>query len=66
MNSWIGDKICLKLIEVHIQCPIKSQRGSDGGDDLGNQAVEIGVGRSGNRLTLHSARKKTGNLVQYL
>ena len=39
-------QVCLELIEVHIEGPVKPEAGRDGGDDLGYQSVQVGVGRS--------------------
>ena len=33
----------LKFCEIHIQCTIKPQRSCNGGHNLTNQAIEIGV-----------------------
>merc|ERR1719186_1143853 len=45
VNSWIGHKIGLKLSEIHIELSVESKRGGDGGDDLADEPVEVGVGR---------------------
>ena len=39
-------QVCLELIEVDIEGPVKPEAGRDGGDDLGYQSVQVGVGRS--------------------
>lgn len=44
MDTRIGHQIGLKLVEVHINRTIKSERCSDGGNDLCNQPVQVGVG----------------------
>ena len=49
MNTGIGNKVCLELIEVNIEGPVKSEAGRDGGYNLGNESVEVGVGGSFNR-----------------
>ena len=46
MDPGIGDQVGLELGEVYIESSVKSQRGSDGGDNLANQTIEIGVGWS--------------------
>ena len=28
-SPWIGDKVCLELVEVDIERPVKSERGRD-------------------------------------
>ena len=45
MNTRVGDQVGLELIEVNIQSSVKPEAGRDGGDDLGNEPVEVGVGR---------------------
>ena len=49
VNTRVGHQVGLELIEVNIQSPVKPEAGRDGGDDLGNEPVEVGVGG-----TLHS------------
>ena len=44
MNSWVGYQIRLELSQVHIQGSVEPQGGSDGGHNLANQPVEVGVG----------------------
>ena len=43
MDPGIGDKVSLELIQVHVQGAIESQGCSDGGNNLANQPVEVGV-----------------------
>ena len=43
MDPWVGDQVGLELCEVHIQGSIKAEGSSDGGDNLTNQAVQIGI-----------------------
>merc|ERR1712123_31734 len=45
MDPGVGDQVGLELCQIHIECPIKSERCSDGRDNLTNQTVEVGVGR---------------------
>jgi hypothetical protein len=44
MNARIWDEIGLKFVHIDIECTIKTQAGSQGGNDLSNQPIEIGVG----------------------
>ena len=37
VNSGIWNQVCLELIEINIESSIKSQRCSDGGDNLGDE-----------------------------
>ena len=46
MDPWIWHQVCLELIEVNIQGSFKPKRGCDGGDNLGNQPIEVGIGGS--------------------
>ena len=45
MDSWIWNQVSLELIEVHIESSVKSERSRDGRHNLGNQTIEVGVGR---------------------
>ncbi len=46
MNTWVGHQVGLELGEIHIQSSVKSQRGRDGGHDLPDEPVEVGVRRT--------------------
>lgn len=46
MDAGVWYKIGLELGDVHIYGAIKAERCGEGGDDLGDEAVEVGVGRS--------------------
>merc|ERR1712106_1061026 len=48
MDPWIGDQVGLELSQIHVECPIKSERCCYRRDNLTNQTVQIGVGRSFN------------------
>lgn len=43
MNTGERNQVGLELVEVHIQRAVEAEGSGDGGDDLGDQAVEIGV-----------------------
>ncbi len=43
MDPGVGHKVCLELCHVDIESPIKSQRRCDGGDNLGNEPVQVCV-----------------------
>ena len=45
MDSWIWNQVSLELVQVHIESSVKSERSRDGGHNLGNQTIEVGVGR---------------------
>merc|ERR1719225_356253 len=44
VDPGVGHQVGLELSEVHVKCSVKSQRGSDGGHNLADQTVQIGVG----------------------
>ena len=46
VNTRIGNKIGLELVEVHVESSVEPEAGRDGGYDLCNEPVEVGVGRS--------------------
>ena len=48
VDSGVGYQVSLELIQIHIQGSIKPQGGSDGGDNLADEAVQVGVRRSVN------------------
>ena len=43
MDTWVWHQIGLELSQIDIQGSIESQGSSDGGDDLTNQTVQVGV-----------------------
>ena len=45
MNPRIRNQICLELIQVNIQGSVKPQRSCDGGYNLADESVQVGVGR---------------------
>ena len=45
MDPGVWHQVGLELIQIHIESAVKPQRGSDGGHNLGDQTVEVGVGR---------------------
>ena len=46
MDSWVWHQVCLELSNINVQSTIESEGGSEGGDDLGNESVQVGVGWS--------------------
>ncbi|KAJ8027553.1 hypothetical protein HOLleu_32721 [Holothuria leucospilota] len=46
MDTWVRYQVSLELCQIHIQGTIKPQGGSDGGYNLTNQTIQIGVGWS--------------------
>ena len=64
MNSWVGHQVGLEFSDVDVQGTVESQRGSQRGNDLGNQSVEVGVGGSFN-VQVSSADVVDGFVVQH-
>jgi len=46
VNPWVWDQVGLELGKIDVQGTIESERGGDGGDDLTDQPVQVGVGWS--------------------
>ena len=46
MDSWLWHQVGLELSNINVQSTIESEGGSEGGDDLGNESVQVGVGWS--------------------
>ncbi|KAA8579442.1 hypothetical protein FQN60_006535 [Etheostoma spectabile] len=44
VDARVGHQVGLELRQVHVQGAVKAQGGGDGGDNLSNQPVEVGVG----------------------
>ena len=43
MDTWVWHQVSLELCQINIQSTIKTQRSGDGGHNLGDQAVQVGV-----------------------
>merc|ERR1719284_513305 len=46
VDPGVGDQVGLELSQINIESSIKPERCGDGGDDLTNQTIQIGVGGS--------------------
>ena len=46
VDPGVGDQVGLELVQVHVESSVKPQGSRDGGDNLADQPVEVGVGRS--------------------
>ena len=46
VDAGVGHQVGLELGQIHVQRPVKAEGGSDGGEDLGDDPVEVGVGRT--------------------
>ena len=44
MNPGVGHQVGLELCQIDVQGTVKSERSSDGGDNLSDQSVQVGVG----------------------
>ena len=42
----IRNQVGLELVEVNVECSVEPKAGGDGGDDLSDEPVEVGVGWS--------------------
>ena len=45
VDTRVGHQVGLELCQIHVESTIKPEGGSDGGDNLANQTVEVGIGR---------------------
>jgi hypothetical protein len=43
MDSWVWHQVGLELSNINIQSTIESEGGSEGGDDLSDESVQVGV-----------------------
>merc|ERR1719267_364886 len=46
VNSGVGDEVGLELSDIDVEGTIESEGGSERGDNLGNESVEVSVGGS--------------------
>ena len=46
VDTWVWYQVGLELSQVDVEGTIESEGSSDGGDNLGNQSVQVGVGWS--------------------
>ena len=46
MDSWVWYQVSLELGDIDVKGTVESERGSQGGDNLGNKSVKVGVGWS--------------------
>merc|ERR1719209_2545170 len=43
VDPGVGNQVGLELVQVHVQRAVKPQGGGDGGDDLADQPIQVGV-----------------------
>lgn len=41
MDTRVGYQVGLELVQIDVQSPVESEGGSDGADNLGDQAVQV-------------------------
>jgi len=46
MDSWVWDQVGLELSDINIEGTVESEGGGEGGDNLSDESVEVGVGWS--------------------
>ena len=46
VDPWVGDQVGLELGKIDVESTVEPERGGDGGDDLTDEPVEVGVGWS--------------------
>jgi len=46
MDSWIWDQVSLEFGDINVKGTIESEGGGEGGDNLGDESVKVGVGWS--------------------
>lgn len=64
MDSWVWDEVGLELGDVDVEGSIESEGGGEGGDDLGDESVQVGVGWSLD-VELSSADVEEGLVVEH-
>ena len=46
MDSWVWHQVGLELGNIDVKGTVESEGGSQGGDNLGDESVQVGVGWS--------------------
>ena len=46
VNTWVWHEVGLELGDIDVEGTIETERGGEGRDDLGDETVEVGVGRT--------------------
>ena len=64
VNPGVGHQVGLELSQINVQSTVKSERSGDGGDDLSDEPVEVGVGWSLN-VQVSSADVVDGLIVDH-
>ena len=64
MDTWVWHQVSLELSDIDVKGTIESEGGSEGGDNLGNESVKVGVGWSLN-VKVSSADIVDGLVVEH-
>ena len=64
MDTWVWHQVGLELSDIDVEGTIESEGGSQGGDNLGNESVKVGVGWSLN-VEVSSADIVDGLVVEH-
>merc|ERR1719326_2030235 len=64
MDTWVWHQVSLELSDIDVKGTIESEGGSEGGDNLGNDSVEVGVGWSLN-VEVSSADIVDGLVIEH-
>ena len=64
MDSWIWDQVGLEFSNINIQGTIESEGGSQRGDNLSDESVQVGVGWSFN-IEVSSADIVDGFVIEH-
>ena len=64
MDTWVWHQVGLELSDIDVEGTIESEGGSEGGDNLGDESVEVGVGWSLN-IEVSSADIVDGLVVEH-
>merc|ERR1712045_49841 len=64
MDTWVGHEVGLELGHIDVEGTIESEGGSEGGDNLGDESVQVGVGGSLN-IEVSSADIVDGLVVEH-
>ena len=64
MDSWIWDQVGLEFGNINVEGTIESEGGSQRGDDLSDESVQVGVGWSFN-IEVSSADIIDGFVIEH-
>ena len=64
MDSWIWDQVGLEFSNINVQGTIESEGGSQRGDNLSDESVQVGVGWSFN-IEVSSADIVDGFVIEH-